>query len=761
MSNLLIVESPAKAKTIEKYLGSNFRVLASNGHLRDLPKNKMNIDIENDFEPLYKPIDGKEALIDKLRDAVRESEIVYLATDPDREGEAISWHLKELLILRDENTRRVTFNEITKTAVVEAVNNPREIDMDLVDAQQARRMLDRMVGYKLSPFLWKKVKRGISAGRVQSVATKLVVDREKEIRAFIPEEYWSLDVDLSLNGEKVKTYFYGDPKKRELKTGEETQEIIEVIAKNEFKVANVKKGTKKKSPAPPFITSSLQQEASRKINMQPKKTMMVAQGLYEGVDIPGIGMTGLITYMRTDSLRLSDDAMGYAKDYIVNNFGKEFYKSRVFKSKKASQDAHEAIRPTNPNLSPDSIKSSLTPDQYKLYKLIWARFIATQMSDAILDTVSADIENDKYIFRATGHIVKFVGYTAVYEESVDNEADSKTQGRPLPELAVGDVLKCEKIDPLQHFTKPLPRFTEAALIRVLEEEGIGRPSTYAPTITTIVDRMYVEREGKVLRPTNLGEAVTELMDDRFSNIVNTKFTAEMEDKLDEVENGKVHYKDVLRNFYTEFDTTLVTAEKEMEGIRVTIKPEVSDQVCDVCGKEMHVKSSRYGKFLGCSGYPDCKTIKPILKPTGVLCPLCDARVVNRETAKKHKYIACENSPDCTFMVWDKVTKLTCPKCDKPLFKHYELETKESSNVCYAEGCGYVEKIVRKKPVKKTDEEKAEAKKTAKKETTKSAAAKKSTATKSTTTKKATTKKATTKTTTKKATKTTKKKTEEE
>ena len=758
MSKLLIVESPAKAKTIEKYLGKDYKVLASNGHLRDLPKSKISIDIENDFEPIYQPIEGKEKIINNLKDAVAKSDFVYLATDPDREGEAISWHLKELLNLDDNMTKRVTFNEITKTAVVEAVNNPRDLDMDLVDAQQARRMLDRIVGYKLSPFLWKKVKRGISAGRVQSVATKLVVARERIIREFIPEEYWSLDVNLSHKGAFFKAYFYGDPKKRELKNGEETTEIENAVKDNKFSVNAIKKGSKKKQPSPPFITSSLQQEASRKINMNPKKTMSVAQTLYEGVDISGAGLTGLITYMRTDSLRLSDDAMAYAKDYIVGNYGEKYHKARVFKTKKSSQDAHEAIRPADPSLTPDSIKENLTSDQYKLYKLIWSRFMASQMADCVMDTVSADIKSDKYIFRATGHVVKFNGFTAVYEESTDNDEESKGSGKPLPEFFEGDSINLENIDKAQHFTKPLPRYTEASLIRILEEEGIGRPSTYAPTITTIIDRMYVEKEGKALRPTNLGEAVTELMEERFDNIVNTKFTANMEDKLDDVEKGIVPFKEILRKFYEEFDNTLQTAEREMEGQRVTIKPEISDVLCDVCGKNMLVKASRFGKFLGCSGYPDCKTIKQILKPTGVLCPLCDGQVVNKKTQKGYAYLACENNPTCEFMVWDKVTKLTCPTCEKPLFKHFDLETKETSNVCHAKDCGFKEITKKAKPKKEDGEEKPK-KATTKKATTKKAATKKTETKKATTKKevatdekpkKATTKKtATKKTTTKK------------
>ncbi len=740
MAKLLIVESPAKAKTIEKYLGSDFKVLASNGHLRDLPKSKISIDIENNFKPIYMAIEGKEKIIDKLKEAVSISDQVYLATDPDREGEAISWHLKELLALDDSITKRVTFNEITKSAVTEAVLNPREIDMDLVDAQQARRLLDRIVGYKLSPFLWKKVKRGISAGRVQSVATRLVVERERQIRAFTPEEYWSLDAMLKTGDKAFKAYFYGDPKKRELTNEGETNEIVDTVKNTPFKVDTIKKGSKKKSPSPPFITSSLQQEASRKISMNPKKTMAVAQTLYEGVDIDGIGMTGLITYMRTDSLRLSNDALQGAKDYILSTYGDNFYKSRGFKTKKASQDAHEAIRPTHPELSPEKIKSSLTPDQFKLYKLIWSRFIACQMSDCLMDTVTADIKSGKYVFRATGHVVKFTGFTAVYEESTDDSSDDGKQGgKPLPELNEGDTLTLDKLVPEQHFTKPLPRYTEASLIKVLEEEGIGRPSTYAPTITTIIDREYVEKEGKALRPTNLGEAVTELMEERFKDIVNPKFTAGMEDKLDEIEQGKRTYPEVLHEFYGDFDDNLQTAEREMEGQRVTIKPEVSDVLCDVCGKEMHIKSSRFGKFLGCSGYPECKTTKPILKPTGVLCPLCGGDVVNKKTPKGYAYLGCSNNPECTFMVWDKVTKLTCPDCDKPLFKHFDMETKETSNVCYKEGCGY-KVITKKAPKEKLDKDGNPIK--AEKKTTKKAATKTTkTATKKTTTKKTTTKKA--------------------
>ena len=761
MSKLVIVESPAKAKTIGKYLGVDYVVKASMGHLRDLPKKKMSVDIEHDFKPEYVPIEGKEKLINELRDAVEESDFVYLATDPDREGEAISWHLKELLHLGDSYTKRVTFNEITKHAVQEGIAHPRDIDLDLVDAQQARRILDRIVGYELSPFLWRKVKRGLSAGRVQSVATRMVVDREKEIRAFIPEEYWSLEAELAVQDGVFTANFYGDTSgKMELKTEEQTNAIVEAVTGRPFTVGKVKRGKKRKNPAPPFITSTLQQEASRKLSFVPRRTMAIAQQLYEGIEIGEQGLTGLITYMRTDSLRLSDEATAAAKDYIIDRYGPEYYpaKKRTFRTKNGAQDAHEAIRPTNVNLVPEEIQPFLTTEQYKLYKLIWSRFVACQMAEAILDTVSADILSEGYVFRASGYKVAFPGFTAVYEESTDDAKQETTAGKPLPNFDEGDALTCRKLTPAQHFTQPPARYTEASLIKAMEEKGIGRPSTYAPTISTILERDYVAKEGRSLRPTPLGEGVTELLVDKFQSISDLEFTAHMEEELDEVEQGKIGYVEVLRKFYGGFEAALKQAEKDLEGQRIKIKDEVTDEICEVCGKPMVIKSGRFGKFLACSGYPDCKNTKNIAIKTGVNCPKCGGNVVELKSKRGFPFLGCDNYPECTFMTWDKVTKKECPDCGSTLFRHYDRETGEAHFVCYKEGCGYKEFISKRTPRKTKAQKEAEAaaengetaenaaedkpKKTAKK-TTKSTA-KKSTA------KKTAAKKTTTKKTTKKA-----------
>ena len=758
MSKLVIVESPAKAKTIGKYLGVDYVVKASMGHLRDLPKKKMSVDIEHDFKPEYVPIEGKEKLINELRDAVEESDFVYLATDPDREGEAISWHLKELLHLGDSYTKRVTFNEITKHAVQEGIAHPRDIDLDLVDAQQARRILDRIVGYKLSPFLWRKVKRGLSAGRVQSVATRMVVDREKEIRAFIPEEYWSLEAELAVQDGVFTANFYGDTSgKMELKTEEQTNAIVEAVTGKPFTVGKVKRGKKRKNPAPPFITSTLQQEASRKLSFVPRRTMAIAQQLYEGIEIGEQGLTGLITYMRTDSLRLSDEATAAAKDYIIDRYGPEYYpaKKRTFRTKNGAQDAHEAIRPTNVNLVPEEIQPFLTTEQYKLYKLIWSRFVACQMAEAILDTVSADILSEGYVFRASGYKVAFPGFTAVYEESTDDAKQETTAGKPLPNFDEGDALTCRKLTPAQHFTQPPARYTEASLIKAMEEKGIGRPSTYAPTISTILERDYVAKEGRSLRPTPLGEGVTELLVDKFQSISDLEFTAHMEEELDEVEQGKIGYVEVLRKFYGGFEAALQQAEKDLEGQRIKIKDEVTDEICEVCGKPMVIKSGRFGKFLACSGYPDCKNTKNIAIKTGVNCPKCGGNVVELKSKRGFPFLGCDNYPECTFMTWDKVTKKECPDCGSTLFRHYDRETGEAHFVCYKEGCGYKEFISKRTPRKTKAQKEAEAaaengetaenaaedkpKKTAKK-TTKSTA--KKTAAKKTAAKKTTTKKTT-------------------
>lgn len=711
MSKLVIVESPAKAKTIEKYLGTEYVVKASMGHLRDLPRKTMGVDIEHDFHPEYIPIEGKDKIINELREAAEDSDFVYLATDPDREGEAISWHLKELLYLGDHRSKRVTFNEITKHAVRDGIDHPRDIDADLVDAQQARRILDRIVGYQLSPFLWRKVKRGLSAGRVQSVATRMVVDREKEIRAFTPEEYWSLEAQLATKeGGAFTASFYGDLSgKIELKNEEQTMGIVDTVTGKPFVVGKVKKGKKKRNPSPPFITSTLQQEASRKLNMVPRRAMSIAQELYEGIEIGEMGLTGLITYMRTDSLRLSDEATAAAKDFILERYGEEYYpaKKRVFRTKNSAQDAHEAIRPTNVNLMPDEIRDYLSSDQYKLYKLIWSRFVACQMAEAILDTVSADIVSEGYVFRASGHKVAFPGFTAVYEESTDDGKQSPA-GKPLPNFDEGDALDCSKLDPAQHFTQPPARYTEASLIKAMEEKGIGRPSTYAPTISTILDRDYVVKEGRSLRPTPLGEGVTELLVDKFTSVADLTFTAHMEDELDEVEKGKLTYIEVLRRFYDKFEAALEQAEKDLEGQRIKIKDEETDIACDLCGRNMVIKSGRFGKFLACPGYPDCKNTKAIVEDTGIACPLCGGKIVKRKSKRGFPYLGCDNYPDCTFMTWDKTTKETCPDCDSPLFRHYDRETGETTLVCYHEGCGYSKFVSKRTPRKTKAQKEAEA-----------------------------------------------------
>ena len=721
MSKLVIVESPAKAKTIEKYLGGDYKVKASMGHLRDLPKKEMGVDLDGDFEPEYIPIAGKEELIDELGKAAAKSDIVYLATDPDREGEAISWHLKQLLGLPDDKTKRVTFNEITKKAVTEGINNPRDIDLQLVDAQQARRILDRIVGYKLSPFLWKKIRRGLSAGRVQSVVTRMVVDREREIKAFKPQEYWTIDMDLKNDEKKPFTAkFYGNSEKKILLSNEsETQQIIEAIKDTESVVKEIRRADKKKNPAPPFTTSTLQQEASRKLGMPSKKTMSVAQSLYDGVELKELGVTGLITYMRTDSLRISDEALKSIREYIQTQYGDGYLpaKPRVFKTKKNAQDAHEAIRPTNPKLTPESVKSSLKPEQYKLYKLIWSRFTASQMKEAVLDTVSADIACGDYIFRASGYTVKFPGFTAIYEESKDDEKEEA--GSKLPNISEGMKLERIAVKPEQHFTEPPARFTEASLIKAMEERGVGRPSTYAPTISTILDRDYVSKDGKSLKPTPLGEVITDLMLERFKDIISIEFTALMENNLDGVEEGKVAYKDVLRDFYADFKKELTEAEEAMKEVRLKVADEETDVVCELCGKKMVIKHSRFGKFLGCSGYPECRNTKPLNAETDGICPICGGKIMKLKSKAGHAFYGCEKYPACTFMTWDVPQKKTCPKCGSTLFKRFNREEKKI--LCLKEGCDYFEEIKykdKKSFTKKLEEEKAaaEEKSTAKKTT---------------------------------------------
>ena len=680
-TNLVIVESPAKAKTIGKYLGPSFEVKASMGHIRDLPKSKLGVDVST-FEPDYENIKDKADVIRDLRKSAKASDKIYLATDPDREGEAISWHLQSVLGVPKEKTCRVTFNEITQKVVKESIANPRDIDQDLVNAQQARRVLDRIVGYQLSPLLWKKIRRGLSAGRVQSVATRLAVEREEEIRAFTPQEYWSITADLSrvapnLGGFKAE--FYGREKRMELTSESQVQDIINTVKESSFAVSSVKRQDKHRSPAPPFTTSTLQQEASRKLNMIPRRTMSIAQQLYEGVDIQGVGTVGLITYMRTDSLRLSEEALAAAKTFIQSRYGKQYYpeKTRRFKSKGNAQDAHEAIRPSDVNLTPEDLKKSLTADQYRLYKLIWSRFLACQMAGAVYDSVTIETESAGYRFRASHSSIKFNGFTAVYEESRDE--DEEAPQSPLPDLKEGEALKLNSLTPGQHFTQPPARFTEATLIKALEEKGVGRPSTYAPTISTITDRQYVVKEGKYLRPTPLGEVVTGLMKEKFPDIVDTDFTAQMESRLDKVEAGEAQWKQVLGEFYTGFDAELKKAESELDGERIKVPDEESDEVCDLCGRKMVVKMGRFGRFLACPGWPECTFTKPLVVEMPGRCPKCGGRLVKRtgvskKNNKQYTYYCCEHlnskveAKRCDFMTWDVPVKDNCPICGWTMFK---------------------------------------------------------------------------------------------
>lgn len=686
--NLVIVESPAKAKTIKKYLGKDFEVVASMGHIRDLPKSKFGVDVENNFEPHYINMRDKSDVIKELKKQAKKSDTIYLATDPDREGEAISWHLAQLLNLNMNDNNRVTFNEITKTGVQNGMNNPRQIDIDLVNAQQTRRILDRIVGYQLSPFLWKKVKRGLSAGRVQSVTVRLIVDREREIRSFVPVEYWSVDAKFTTKGKVRKTFpsklVTIDGEKVELHTEEETNKILARLEGKNFEVTNVKKKVTKKAPAPPFITSTLQQEASKRLSFQSKRTMKTAQELYEGIEIKGMGAVGLITYMRTDSLRISDEARNSAKTYIEAKFGEKYIpdKPRVFKSKSNAQDAHEAIRPSMPELEPDSIKDNLTADQYKLYKLIWSRFIASQMANALLDTVSIDITADNCVFRSSGYSVKFDGFTVLYEETKDDEEEDN---KILPEINNGDIVNVKELKGNQHFTQPPARYTEASLIKTLEENGIGRPSTYAPIITTIISRYYVERDGKQLKPTQLGEVVTDLMKDHFKKIVDAKFTANMETTLDEVEKGKTNWVETLDKFYKDFEKTLKKAETDMEGKRVKVPDETTDLICEKCGKPMVIKIGRFGRFIACSGFPDCKNTKKIVQETKGICPICGQKIVLKKSKKGRSFYGCDNYPECNFMTWYPPTEEKCPKCNSTLFKK---GGKSAKLMCLKPDCGY-------------------------------------------------------------------------
>lgn len=696
MSNkLIIVESPAKANTIKKFLGANTKVLASMGHIRDLPKSKLGVDIEHDFEPEYINIRGKGDLIKSLKKEAKNADIVYLATDPDREGEAIAWHLAKILEIPEDSVCRVTFNEITKEAVKESIKQPRKIDMNLTDAQQARRVLDRIVGYKISPLLWKKVKPGLSAGRVQSVAVKLIVDRENEIRNFIPEEYWN--IYATLLDEKSKqdfvAKFYGkNDKKVELHKKEEVDEILANIKNGKYIVTNIKNGEKKRTPAPPFTTSTMQQEASRKIGFTIKKTMSVAQGLYEGVRIPEKGSVGLITYMRTDSTRISEEARVVAKEVITQTYGANYYENRYYRQNKDAQDAHEGIRPTYIHITPDSIKDSLTADQYKLYKLIYNRFIASQMTAAVYDTISVDIDVNEYKFKASGQNLKFKGFMTLYVEGNDSKEDEE-ESTNIPKLELNQEVKKEKLDAKQSFTEPPARYTEASLVKELETKGIGRPSTYSPIITTIIERRYIEKDKKQLVPTQLGEVVNTLLTENFTDIIDVTFTARVEDEFDEVAEGKEEWKQILREFYPPFEKELEKVDKELEHVK--LEDEVSDVKCDKCGRMMVVKMSRYGKFLACPGYPECKNIKPFVVTIDVPCPVCGGQVQVRKTKRGKNYYICENNKNteesCKFISWDK------PKVGEPWNPEEEKQ---------------------KAPKRATRRKKTATKKTAKKATTK-------------------------------------------
>ena len=681
--SLVIVESPAKAKTIGKYLGKDFEVKACMGHLRDLPKSVLGVDLEHDFEPVYKPIKGKEDIISDLRKSAKAADVVYLATDPDREGEAISWHLKQLLDLPDEKARRVTFNEITKKVVQESIREPREIDQDLVDAQQARRILDRIVGYELSPLLWKKIRRGLSAGRVQSVATRMVDDRDREIEAFRPEEYWTLDAKLlgdDVRGLAFAARYHGkNGKKAELKSAADVEDVVRETEGADFLVKTVKRADKQRSPAPPFTTSTMQQEASRKLSMTPRRTMAIAQQLYEGVDIEGEGTVGLITYMRTDSLRLSEEALASAREFIRGRYGQGYCpaKPNHYKAKANAQDAHEAIRPSNVDWTPEMVKKDLTGEQYRLYRLIWSRFVACQMSNAVYDSVAVEVEAGGHSFRASSSSLKFSGYTAVYEEGKDEEREEKES--PLPALREGEALVLQGFSRDQHFTQPPAHYTDATLIRAMEEQGIGRPSTYAPTVSTILDREYVIKEGKYLRITNLGRVVTELMKDKFTDIADLHFTANMEERLDDVEAGKAPWRELLRGFYGDFDKNLQQAEKDLEGTRIKVPDEVSEEICPECGRNLVVKSGRFGRFLACPGYPDCTFTMPLVVEMPGRCPKCGGRLMKRtgtskKTNKQYNYYCCEHTrgrdrdPKCDFMTWDVPVKDDCPACGQTMFK---------------------------------------------------------------------------------------------
>ena len=694
-NNLVIVESPAKANTIGKFLGKEYKIVASVGHVRDLPKSQIGVDVENNFEPKYITIRGKGDVISKLKKEAKTAKKVFLATDPDREGEAISWHLANILNINEKDNCRITFNEITKNAVKNAIKAPRNIDMDLVNAQQARRILDRIVGYKISPLLWRKVRKGLSAGRVQSVAARVICDREEEIENFESEEYWTIIASLlkKKSGSAFYAKFYGTiDEKVELKNEAQVKDFLKQLEGKKFTVSKVKKSEKKKSPAPPFTTSTLQQDAVRKLGYPTKKTMIIAQQLYEGIEVKGHGALGLVTYIRTDSTRISTEAQQDTKKYIAEKYGEKYLPEgvRTFKNKSASQDAHEAIRPTYVDMDPDSIKASLSNDQYKLYKLIWSRFVASQMASALYDTVSADILAGKLLFKANGSKIKFKGFIAIYTEGKDDESDDKDVS--IPELSEDEQLELKKLEEKQHFTQPPLRYTEATLVKVLEEKGIGRPSTYAPIITTILARGYVEKEKKFLMPTELGRIVNDLMKNNFQDIVDVQFTAQMEKKLDDVEEGTKSWKDLMKDFYGPFAETLSDAESKIG--QIDIPDEVTDIKCEKCGRFMVIKNGRYGKFLACPGFPECRNARPILEEAGVNCPKCGGKVLIKKTRKSRKYLGCENNPTCGFMTWDMPAGETCPKCSNFLVKKYS--GKKVTLKCSNETCDFVKEGVKEK-----------------------------------------------------------------
>ena len=687
MSDLIIVESPSKAKTLKNYLGKGYAVVASLGHVRDLPAARLCVDVKHDFAPKYAIVKGKEKLVKELQEAVRKSDKVYLATDPDREGEAISWHLATLLGLNLDDANRVTFNEITKTGVQTGMAAPRKADLDLVNAQQARRILDRLVGYKLSPFVSQKIRRGLSAGRVQSVALRIICDREEEIRAFQPEEYWTIEGKFATGHKVINAQFFGDETgKRDLKTEADADEMLARMENAAFSVNSFKKGTKKINPLPPFITSTMQQEAARRLGFRTERTMQIAQQLYEGVEVAGMGSIGLITYMRTDSLRVSDEARNAAEVFIRSQYGDRYYpkKPNFYKSRANAQDGHEAIRPSVITLTPQQVKPNLTAEQYKLYDLIWRRFIASQMANGILNTAKLEIKgtqeatgDERYVlFHATGHSVRFDGCSVLYDAGEGKETMP-------PDVKENDPLKIRSIDKNQHFTQPPARYSEQSLIKTLEENGVGRPSTYATIISTLVGREYVERKSKQLVPTELGETISKLLKEKFPKIVNTKFTAQMESDLDLVGEGREDYVALLHTFYDDFEATLSKVKQEMDGVKIQLKEDQTDIPCDKCGRMMVIKVGRFGKFLACPGYPECKNTKPYIVNTNAVCPKCGGKVIQKRSKKGHTFFGCDNYPACDFATWDKPTDRTCPKCGKSLFK-----AKGGYVVCLDESCGY-------------------------------------------------------------------------